>query len=61
MSLKASLDDKTIVTQVYSKEDAEEIYKYAMDHGDTAVKAERKKLEDSLTIVLGNLPPNKEC
>jgi hypothetical protein len=38
IGLEATLDNKTIETGVKSKKEAEEMYKYAMDHGYTAVK-----------------------
>jgi hypothetical protein len=57
MNLSATLDNRTVVTEVKGKGQAQEEYKSAISQGNTAVKAERKKLEESLKVNLGNLAP----
>lgn len=54
--LVASIDGKTIVAQVKSKEEAKERYDDAVAAGNAAVMAERESDKtESMTIKLGNL------
>lgn len=54
--LFATVDDRTIEAKIQGKEEAKEKYDDAVAAGNTAVFAERKKQDESLTLLLGNLP-----
>lgn len=58
--LIAQIDDKVIEAKIKGKEEAKQEYDDAMASGNTAVYAERdkKKKEESITLLLGNLLPN---
>ena len=54
--LIATINDKTIEAKIQGKEEAKEKFDDAVAAGNTAVYAERKKQDESLTLLLGNLP-----
>jgi len=58
--LVAKIEDKTIEAKIKEKEEAKQEYDDAMASGNTAVYAERtkKKTEEAITLVLGNLLPH---
>ena len=58
---EASIDGRTIRTNVKEKEQAEEIYDDAVAGGNTAVIAKRRKKEETLSLKLGNLGPGQEA
>ena len=58
---EASIDGKTIMTNVKEKEQAKEIYDDAVAGGNVAVIAKRKKKEETLSLKLGNLAPGQEA
>ena len=58
-SLIAQIDEKIIVAQIKSKEEAKDKYDDAMASGKTAVYAEKsqKNKEEVITLKIGNLLP----